>query len=705
MSHRTALRARKGSALILVLMMTLAIAGLSIAAIFMSSSAGLLSAFYDKERTHRLAAESALEVVRSRLSRDTAFVLPDTGVRQLLAGASVRDADGTEIPSVRVNVYAAVTGDTTGRQLPMVTLIAASYDASGTRYVHRMDLRRESFARYAMFVDSFPSTVTHGPETVAGRVHSNGNWRMSGSGNRFRDTLTAVGTVSGSGTFDVDSVVGVPRIPYPRDSTFPRLDSLAAAANLAFTPVSGGTRGSRLEFVAYDVDGDGEKEASEGFVRVFDLANGGWGDTTLLRASPVPVVFGPSYRWDDPIVQNQCGAFYLRSGRWHFFPISAHRRPYVATLLVTTAPTDYPTISTGVMGQVDDYDIGAVNRIMNLPTARCFPAGSPYLMASERMTNSAGVVTGTAADTVPFGVVVPAGGWPVGFPSGYGGSDTTFTVRSRSCRVSSSGSGRCVGGTLADLGSWRAFPGTPLGSAANVQAVERSYLWPLHAPYNTASRGVVSVRSGPIYLSGEVAGPVTLRVNGRVTLVDRVLHVREPNDPSVSPCTHQLGLLAVGDILVVEGLTSRVRRIANFLGTSAFVSRGGAEPRFSVHGSLMSLAGTVGVETPAGTNGTSSAQLPCPDDGASSTNSNGGCFALTGGMAMREYSAIYTSTPYSGFRHHTTPDRCATTTSRPPFFPLTNRYTFVRSLEVDANQANTPTKIRSLLLRLKGRAL
>jgi hypothetical protein len=57
--------------LILVLLMTLAVAALAIAAIFMSSSAGLLSRFYDKERTYRLAAEAAVEIVRSRDSSTT----------------------------------------------------------------------------------------------------------------------------------------------------------------------------------------------------------------------------------------------------------------------------------------------------------------------------------------------------------------------------------------------------------------------------------------------------------------------------------------------------------------------------------------------------------------------------------------------------------------------------------------------------------
>lgn len=702
------MRSRRGSALILVLLMTLAIAGLSIAAIFMSSSANLLSAFYDREREHRLAAESALEMVRSRLEKDPAFAIPDTGMRQVLAGLQVLDATGAVIPRVRVNLYAAATGDTTGGMLPTVTLIAAAYDAGGTRYVRRLDLRRESFSRYGYFVDSFPSTATHGPAVVNGRVHTNGTWRLSSSGNRYRDTVTAVGSVSGTGTFDIDSIVGISRITYPVDSTFPRLDTLAAAANLSFAPVSGGARGTRLEFVTYDIDGDGTVEASEGFVRVFDIAATG-GDTTQLRASPaISSFFGTTWlQWDDPIVQNQCGAFYLRAGRWHFFPISAHRRGFVYTVVQSTATGSYPSISVGTMNQLNDYDLNAVTTIMGLPTSRCFPAGSPYLMPSERMTNESGVVTGTAADTIPFGVVTPPAGWPTSATHGYGGSDTTFTARSRQCTVSASGTGRCLTGTLADVGRWRGFTGTPITTAPDsvLQANERAFLWPLHVTYNPTSRGVVSATGGPVYVSGRVAGPVTLRVAGRVVLVDRLVHERDPNDADETACTDRLGLLATGDILVVSGLTSRVRRLSSVFGSSISGHFGG-EPRFSVHANLMSLTGTVGVEQPTVTQGSNAAQLPCPDDGAGSTDSNGGCFAVTGGMAMRTYSAFYTSSvTNSGLRPFHTPDRCQATQNRPPFFPLTNRYAFLRSLEVDASQANTPTKIRTLLMRLKGKVL
>jgi hypothetical protein len=700
-------RARRGSALILVLLMTLAIAGLSIAAIFMSSSANLLSAFYDKEREFRLAAESGLELVRSRLERDPAFAIPDTGMRQVLAGAQLTDAAGTVLTRARVNVYASTTGDSSGLGLPTVTLLAAAYDAGGTRYVRRLDLRRESFSRYAYFVDSFPATEQHGPETVNGRVHTNGSWRLTSTGNRYRDTVTAVGAVTGTGTFDVDSIVGVGRVTYPVDSTFPRLDSLAAAANLSFAPVSGGARGSRLEFVAYDVDGDGTVEASEGFARIFDAAVGG--DTTQLRASPVTYSFfgTPYLYWEDPIVQNQCGAFYLRSGRWHFFPVSAHRRPYGYSVIQSTGAGSYPSVNSGTMNQMDDYDLNAVLTVLGQPTSRCFPAGSPYLMPSERMTNPSGNVTGTPADTVPFGVVVPPGGWPASAPNGYGGSDSTFSLRSRQCQVASTGTGRCSAGTLFDVGTWRAFPGTPIGAAPDsvVQALERPYLWPLHAAHNANGRGVISATSGPLYVSGRVAGPVTLRVAGRAVLVDRLSYVRDPNDPDEAACTDRLGLLATGDVLVVSGLTARVRRVSSFFGASISAHLGG-EPRFTVHGSLMSTTGTVGVELPTSTQGSNGAQLPCPDDGANSSESNGGCLAITGGSAMRRYSATYSSAfTNSGLRTLHAPDRCQAREQRPPFFPLTNRYRFVRSLEVDATQANTPTKIRALLMRLKGKAL
>jgi hypothetical protein len=697
------LRARRGSALILVLLMTLAVAALAIAAIFMTSSAGLLSRFYDRERLFRYAAESALEVQRSRLESDVAPAIPDTGVVVLASGWRLVGADSVLIPNVSVNVYAAVTGDTTGTHLPFVTLLAQAYDANGTRHVRRMDLRRESFSRYQYFVDSFPSGVSFGPGTIGGRVHSNRNWINSSSGNRFLDTVTVGGTITGTGTFELDSILGSMPVPYPRDSTYARLDTLANAAGLQFTPVTGSGLGSRLEFVAFDADNDGTVEANEGFFKVFDLAAGF--DTTFIRGNPTQLFHlwtGATYvSWDDRRIQNQCGAFYRISDRWQFFPLALHRAAWVQNLIVGSST--FPDLTNGDFNGangLNDYDWEAARGVLEMQTARCFPAGSPFLMLAERFTNHLGTVTGGAADTVPFGVVAFAGG------GGRGGEDTTFTPRSRTCNFTTGTTGRCQAATHATLGSWKS--GTnPTGISTSVrQAAEVPFLFAYGSGYNTNTRGVISSTTGPLYVSGVVTGRVTLRVNGRVSIVDQLTYATPPNLPG-NDCTTQLGVIAVGDVTVVDGMFTRARRYAHYVSfftLSSSTQHEGRVFRTKLHGNFMSLTGTVGVEAPATTMGAAGNQPECPEGSGSGNRANGGCLEVVGSMIMRTFTPHYSGTN-TGFRYAGTPDRCSYSTRRPPFFPLTNRYGRVRTLEVEATRANTPPEIRTLLLRLKGKSL
>src|ERR1019366_8319777 len=82
-------RDRRGSALILVLIMTLSLAGLAMSAIYLSSSAGLLSRYYDRERNYRYAAEAAIALGKSRAQMgDTTMHLLDSGATSLLTAAS-----------------------------------------------------------------------------------------------------------------------------------------------------------------------------------------------------------------------------------------------------------------------------------------------------------------------------------------------------------------------------------------------------------------------------------------------------------------------------------------------------------------------------------------------------------------------------------------------------------------------------------------
>ncbi len=700
---------RRGSALILVLLMTLAVAGLAIAAIFLSSSAGTLSRFYDREREYRLAAESALEAVRSRLMVDTTIAIPDTGVVQLLAGHTVSDASGTVIPRVSVNVYAATTGDTTGLEAPQVTLIAAAYDANGTRHVRRLDLRRESFSRYSVFADRFGSTLAFNFGVIPGRAHTNETWR-SGAGASYRDSVSAVAGFSGTADFLSDSVSAVPLIRYPADSTFPRLDTLALAANLAFTPVSGSgsgwRKGSRLALIVFDADGDGVRESDEGFARVFNLADGH--DTTRLNVGLPAVDYygfwsGLSVRWNDPVVQNQCGASYLRAGRWHFIPVATHRANWAKNLILATGAANFPPENAPGVNAMDDYDYSSTFNVLSQSTARCFPAGSPFLLSTERMTNASGVVTGGVADTVPFGVVTPPGGWPADAPYGYGGNETTFTARSRTCRVSTGGnSGRCDGGTLSTLGNWVAFPGTAVSGIGSTirQAAELPFLWPLAPTRNAASRRVMRASAGPLFVSGEVAGSLLLKVDGPVRIIERITRATTRNDPSTASCDGQFGVLAQGDVLVANNALTRGRRFSESNGSfSSFARHLGPETDVALDAHLMSLTGTVGVE---GASGSGIVPQSCPH--GETNNSSGGCLRVTGSMVMRTFSQLQ-SGGTAGLRYAGSRDPCENARRRPPFFPLTNRYGFVRTLEIAPSQANTPAKIRALLLRLKGLAL
>lgn len=734
--------ARRGSALILVLVMTLAIAGLSLSAIFLSSSSRLLSAAVDQERGYRLAALAALEMARDSIQR---FSLVDTipsaanTPMQLFSGVQVQDATGTLIPNVRVNVWAAMTGDTLGAILPTVTVVAQAYDAYGVRHVQRVDLRPESFSHFAMFVNG---NVTHGPGVVGGRAHANGNWTIIDPGsqldNVFHDTLSATGTITdnggrnGAATFVRGSRAGFTRIDYPRDSTYTWMQTVAGQAgldlNLTSYPSGSGagtgtnTGGSRVEFVSLDANTDGVSQAGEGFLLVVDMAPG----YRVRRAADLTntgPVNNASFAATDHVVQHQCGAFYRRpSGgtfRWHFFPVSAHRRSAFSSLIQSTAAGSFPQVSAATYATMTGTNVTAATKaILEQSTARCFPAGSPYLMPSERFTRTNSLLHGTSspASNTPWGnsSQTPTGGW-------YGGSDTTFTGLIKTCDIRAANgatNGDCVANPVV-MAALRPFGGT-LGSSQLADTAMRRYLWPLSTPYNgaTTNRGLVNVRvatGDTLYLSGTLRGKITMRVDGGVVLPDRIRYEMDPNDPSVLPCRNVLGLIAVRDILVANGAPARLYAVGS--GSSAFVLRGGGEARFTIHGSLMSLTGSVGVGGDTLDWGPNTDQLSCPEDETSTRDdSNGGCFSITGGLVMNTYRTFYrtlsgknnlnTNTKTrNGMRFASTWDRCNEADGRPPYFPVTTRISTVRSLEVGVTRANTPSKVAAYLRSLLGKPI
>ncbi|MHB8838596.1 MAG: hypothetical protein ACYC7F_06545, partial [Gemmatimonadaceae bacterium] len=472
---------RRGSALILVLIMTLSLAALAASAIYMTGSSGMLSRYQDKQRDLEYAVESALELGRSRLQHDTTLALYDTGYRQLLTNEAVTTSTGAPVTGLTVNLYAAYTGDTSGLYVPYITLLATVSDAQGLRLARRQDFLAQSFARYGLFANDFPAGASIGAgENISGRVHANNRFTAASSGSpspAFSDTVSAAGTISGSAQWadTVSATGGATDIPFPTTSTplspsatglASRYQALSNAGNVSVNPVSGtynggnsytvadlagydcgftcnATFGSRLEFISYDVNNSGTIDSTEGFFRVFNLVSDRYGyrADTIRLATNFPGAVTTQVPLATQILVNQCGAFYTIGGRREFFPVAMHSVGWVQARIQTST---FPTVSAAQATAMGDGSRTAYRTIVQQPTSRCFPFGSPYLMNVERYT------TGTActqAFSFPWGTTSAYtwGSSPAcGAPQRYGGQDTTFTARVYDCVVDQAGAvGEC----------------------------------------------------------------------------------------------------------------------------------------------------------------------------------------------------------------------------------------------------------------------
>lgn len=705
---------RKGSALILVLIMTLSLAGLAISAILLSSSAGLLTRFYDRERDYRYAAEAALALGLSRVENDTLLSLPEDTAMALLTGASLTDASGNTLPRIKVNLYAAYTGDTTGTYGQFVTLLAQAYDSGGTRYVRRLDLVAESFAKYAMFTNLSPSNYQYGPgEFLKGRGHSNGDWKSTGGGPgpHYYDTITATGSVSGAtgnAIYDKGYISGYKKIPYP---TIPKLSSMqpmAAAANLDITPVSGTSggnkQGTRMEFVPIDINSDGTYDATEGFFRLFDMALGM--DTTRLRADIGTSSTTPTFATSMPVLMNQCGAAYTIGTRKEFFPVAAHQWAWVQTLIQTSTSPTVTSSNATKMGNFSNFST-AVDLILAQPTARCYPAGDPHLMLTERFTDAAGVWhkdgTTTTSDTVPFGqnaVLLQQ----------RGGEDTTFSEVVRDCPVLTAAA-RCTGGmaSVKYLGGWRAWPGAALStwpttsaSLTPRQANEKAYEWPMTAPYNANSKGVVHVYGPKIYMSGVFRGNVTVYEDSNVTFLDDLTYDQDPAAPSAL-CRNMLGIIFGDSAMLADNAINRPRQVDWGGGTKIRKILGPNED-FYLHAILMSLRGTVTTENADGNLAQYPTPISCPTgDTTGTTGTSGGCWFQTGGTIETIISQHYTSSANSGLREGRTLDPCQLTNKKPAFFPNSMQYQVNKYYEIDPVNVSTWAQVKQYYAYLRGK--
>ena len=496
--RRTARAGRPGFALGLALVFTIAIGALATTAIILSSNATMMAKAVDRQRDMKYAAESALQMAKSRITENAALV-PDSGVRQIMTDQKIYSADDRPVPGITVNAWVGPSGSTTGQFGNFVSIVAQANGPRGAGFIRRLEMTDESFARYAYWSNSESMMGTtiyfQNGDQLWGPVWSNDVIHIGSTGATFHDAVGTAQTISGAsyGTFLRGYSQNQPPMTLPSDSTLSPLAGYAAAGGYSFTPPTSGDETTvlmRIEFVATDLNNDHDStDDNEGFFRIYQ-ANAG--QQAWLRGD-----------WPGgSSVSN-----YTNCGDWHtvpgssdlkFFPASVHPTSWFRQLMENAGMSD----SAAAAEQT-----ASITTIMQHPGARCYLGGDPHLVAVSRTPT----LYPNAAD------------WQKG------GDDTTFTP-------------------VGAFGSWLQYSASPNAAVSAVRSDAR-YLFPLYRGYNPQNKGVVYF-NGTVGVSGTVRGHVTAYVHGGdAVLLD---DLRYADDPSAGQCADALGLISDDDIVVAD---------------------------------------------------------------------------------------------------------------------------------------------------------
>jgi hypothetical protein len=718
---------RRGVALILTMILTVAFAALAMGAIYMTGNASLIGSSYDRERDYRYAAEAALGIAKSQLNGGL-FILPDSQYATIMSGATITGADGLPVPRVLVNLYAGPTGSTSGQFGTFGSLVAEATDGTGARYVRRLELTQETFAKFAYFSvnENTPTSgiiYFGGGDVIFGPLFTNDTINiLTGScpAVTFKDQVQTTRIINGAAcaTFSAYGYqTGVQAIPLPTNAKLAVLTNYSNPANFTFTarpsngaqippgsglynpPDTASLVQTRIEFVNWDLDGDGSTaDPQDGFFRVYETLASPM--TAALGATPDSLVpinysdpgiwvrgdpptpwngpwtgsgipYGSSYaeRWDlvNKRLINNCGDWHTTgtgtSRQPRFFPVALHR-PSV-TWFNTLLTT---AASSGGAG------MSAANATTHLNQT-----------GVQIMTNAVG---GAGANNEGVQRCY-LGGSPqlVAIDrynvTGYvaadwqkGGDDTTFTPQGR-------------------WGRWRTYPGTVdtrLTSGAG-RRPDASYLYPIFRGINSNSRGVIVVRGGNVGISGTLRGRITLYADsGNVVVLDNMRYAINPSNPDCLSERDILGVIAARNVMIAAN-TLLDPQIVNSTGSWASNNYRSFNPGppgtsptaatsvgVTLHGVMMTLNNRFTVE------GFRGGALQANISSCGGSNSGRGCLNLTGGILM-DTRGIVALSGLTGYVKRYAYDRCAATRP-PPYFPTTGRFVDNRFYEIDPVKFN-----------------
>ncbi len=634
---------RRGMAIIITLILTVALGALALSAVYLASGTKIGSGLSNRAADLQYAADAALQMGKSYINADP-DAMPETGYREItFNGGVLRDAAGTPIPGVTVKVWAGPTGATSGQFGAFGSVIAQATDATGASVVRRLELAQENFARFAYWSNKENRSGTplwfNSGDVIFGPTWSNDTLRIAAKGSlpwaaQFRDVVGTAKIIIQPGEADwwKGYTQNMAPIALPAVSSLASLAAYATSGRMNFIAPSNGdetTVRMRIEFVNYDIDGDGsDKDPQDGFIKVYTL-NGG-GNSRWIRADQGASENDPYYR------KELCGEWVTVAGVERFFTARAHENNTIRNWLLAF-PQSVPLATVNALNFTGVAPLSAANvrSVLSRAKAQCFLGGAPEL-------NDA---------TLP-----------------YGGTAAKFV------NADAWGTWRLYGGVI--------DPRVTLGAGATVAP----YLIPLHRSVNPGARGVIHV-DGTVGVSGQLVGRVTLRTTGTAVILDDIKYGTNPT--STGRCVDVLGILSEKDIVVADNMLNNQADV-DFTAAGATTWRLMDDTKdLTVHAIVMALDKSFRVEN---YNLGQTTGNPCIG-----TERGRGCLYLLGGIIQEARGAVtqFNATSGTGFLKQYSYDRCANLRP-PPYFPTTGRYLDNRYMEVDPVTFNIATLMSRL---------
>jgi Tfp pilus assembly protein PilX len=610
---------QRGMALIMVMLLTVAVAAVAAGAIFLTSSATLISKGQEREEEMRNAADAGIELGRSLLNGGS-VVMPDTGYVAYQVNQPVVDANGNQISGVTRSIYYGPTSSTTGQYGVFGSIVSVITDRSGAVVVRRGELNQESFAKFGYFTDNEGLGICFGGgDNIFGPLHTNDNMCIYSSGATFWKSVEIAGTLTGAsyGTFKQGYTQNASVIPMPTLADLNKLNTYATVGGMSFTePTPSSTPGKhriRLQFVAIDLDGDGKVTGpDEGFYRIY--SDTGTPSTDYVNAS----------RTATPTASRNCGHFHGTV----FYTANEHLKGWGAGATFPAGHTG--TLTKGTASATEALTSSATGAL------RCWLGGDEHLF-----------VTSAAGGPTPRNTFVPADSF---------GQWLQFTATPDP---------RVVAG-LANTASK-----TVDTSAAN-RAILAQYLWPASRIYNPNSKGVIFF-TGNVAVDGVLNGKITVAATKQIMIADDITYAIAPGS---APClaANILGILSGDSILMQDNtINASWDYTGGTTATGSGVQRNYDDTNDEfLQGVVMTLES---FSTEHYTTGATSGQ-PCQ-----TTSWGRGCLYLTGGIIQGTRGAV-ALTSGTGYVKRYSYDLCAFQTP-PPYFPTTGRYVRNRYYEID----------------------